>query len=327
MANYYLHRISYKKDISYPLLDKENYLSIGFGGVSIDKLYEIVAKNDRKALNKLLDNIRKAPTLWRFINFKKDDLIVIPKPHKFSVYKIIGDKFIGNDNKELIEALTKLNLNNNENGKYKLGFFWKVEPVVKNISRNEYADASLTSSMRYRGTNIDCNDIKDSIDKAIKGFNENKPINLFSDIIDNCCDNILKLIKEKLNPDKFEKLIELYFKQCGANDVYKPSKTDNSEGDCDVEAVFEPIKTIIHVQAKFYEGTAGKWAIEQINDFIDNKPEDDGYIHIGWVISTCDDFSEEAKLKAAENNILLINGKTFSEMLIRSGIHAIDKNI
>lgn len=31
MANYYLHRISYKKDISYPLLDKENYLSIGFG--------------------------------------------------------------------------------------------------------------------------------------------------------------------------------------------------------------------------------------------------------------------------------------------------------
>ena len=159
MANYYLHRISYKKDISYPLLDKENYLSIGFGGVSIDKLYEIVAKNDRKALNK---------HLWRFINFKKDDLIVIPKPHKFSVYKIIGDKFIGNDNKELTEALTKLNLNNNENGKYKLGFFWKVEPVVKNISRNEYADASLTRRMHYQATNITCNDIKDSIDNAIK---------------------------------------------------------------------------------------------------------------------------------------------------------------
>ena len=184
--------------------------------------------------------------------------------------------------------------------------------------------------MHFRGTNINCNKIKDSIDSAIKNFNENKPIDLFSDIVDSCGKDILKLIKEKLNPAKFEKLIELYFKQCGANDVYKPSKTDNDEGDCDVEAVFEPIKTIIHVQAKFYDKVAGKWAIEQIDDFIefiDNKPEDDGYIHIGWVISTCDDFSDKAKELATQNNRLLINGETFAEMLIRSGIHTIDKNL
>ena len=93
---------------------------------------------------------------------------------------------------------------------------------------------------------------------------------------------------------------------------------------------FEPIKTVIHVQAKFYDGVAGKWAIEQINDFIEfinNKPEDDGYIHIGWVISTCDDFSDKAKELATQNNRLLINGETFAEMLIRSGIHTIDKNL
>ena len=93
-----------------------------------------------------------------------------------------------------------------------------------------------------------------------------------------------------------------------------------------MEALFEPIKTVIHVQAKFYDKVAGKLAIEQINDFIEVINESDGYIHIGWGISTCDDFSNEAK-KLASHNILLINGETFAEMLIRSGIHTIDKNL
>ena len=332
MSNYYLHRISYYESIASPLLEKENYLSIGgFANLYGDKLYEIVAKKDKSAFNKHLkenkSKFKSAPQLWRFLNFKKDDLIIVPSPKKFSIYKIVGDKFVGNDDKELSEAITKLKLNNlKENGSYILGFFWKVEPVAVKISRNRYADALLTRRMHFRGTNINCNDIKNSIDSAI----EKKPINLFSDIVDKCGNDILKLIKEKLNPAKFEKLIELYFKQCGANDVYKPSKSDNDEGDCDVEALFEPIKTVIHVQAKFYDGVAGKWAIEQINDFIEfinNKPEDDGYIHIGWVISTCDDFSDKAKELATQNNRLLINGETFAEMLIRSGIHTIDKNL
>lgn len=336
MSNYYLHRISYYKSISSPLLEKENYLSIGgFANLYGDKLYDIVAKKDKKDFDKLLEEkskFKSVPQLWRFLNFKKDDLIIVPNPYgkKFSIYKIIGDKFLGNEDKELSEALTKLGLNNLKDEKYILGYFWKVEPVAVNISRSKYADALLTRRMHFRGTNINCNKIKDSIDSAIKNFNENKPIDLFSDIVDSCGKDILKLIKEKLNPAKFEKLIELYFKQCGANDVYKPSKTDNDEGDCDVEAVFEPIKTIIHVQAKFYDKVAGKWAIEQIDDFIefiDNKPEDDGYIHIGWVISTCDDFSDKAKELATQNNRLLINGETFAEMLIRSGIHTIDKNL
>ena len=331
MSNYYLHRISYYESIALPLL-KENYLSIGgFANLYGDKLHEIVAKKDKKAFDKLVkENTRfkSVPNLWRFLNFKKDDLIIVPSPKKFSIYKIIGDKFVGNEDKELSEAIAKLKLNNiKENGQYILGFFWKVEPVAVNISRSKYADALLTRRMHFRGTNINCNDIKDSIDSAVKNFNEKKPIDLFSDIVDKCGDDILKLIKEKLNPAKFEKLIQLYFKQCGANDVYKPSKSDNDEGDCDVEALFEPIKTVIHVQAKFYDKVAGKLAIEQINDFIEVINEDDGYIHIGWVISTCDDFSDEAKKLASQKNILLINGETFAEMLIRSGIHTIDKNL
>ena len=59
-------------------------------------------------------------------------------------------------------------------------------------------------------------------------------------------------------------------------------------------------------------------------DFIKNKSEYDGYIHIGWVISTCDDFFDEAKKLASQNNILLINGKDFAEMLIVAGISSLE---
>ena len=338
MPNYYIHRISYHEnniDIASPLLNDGNYLSIvGFTSLYGDKLYDIVAKKDKNAFNKYLKEkkIKSTPRLWRFLNFKKDDLIIVPSPKKFSVYKIIGDKFLGNEDKELSETLAELKLNNHkENGKYLLGYFWKVEPVALNISRSKYAEAVLTRRMRFWGTNIKCNKIKDSIDSSIKRFKENKPINLFSDILDKCRDNILELIKEKLNDSKFEELIELYFKQCGANKVKILPKNAKKKGDCDVEAVFEPIKTVIHVQAKFYEGVADKRAVGQINDFIEfikNKlKNNDEYIRIGWVISTCDDFSDKAKELATQNNRLLINGETFAEMLIRSGIHTIDKNL
>ena len=68
--------------------------------------------------------------------------------------------------------------------------------------------------------------------------------------------------------------------------------------------------------------------IEQINNFLEYKSSnEDGYSHIGWVISSCDDFSDDAKNLAIDNNILLINGKTFSEMLIKAGISSLEGNI
>ncbi len=326
MSNYYLHRISQEAKISYPLLDKQGYISMSADSLFGEKLYEIVKKKDIEAFkNHVIEQWgifpKSAWFVWRFINFNKGDYIVVPKwGGLFSIYEITEDKFLGR--KDLDNTIKSLDTYKDEN--YGLDLFWKVKPLAENLLRCKYADAFLTARMHYFGTNIDCNDIKESIDNSIKGFKENKPINLFADIIEDCSENILKLIKEKLNPAKFEKLIELYFKQCGVNYVYKPSKVDNREGDCDVEALFKHTKTIIHVQAKFYNGIADEWAIEQINDFIKNKSEYDGYIHIGWVISTCDDFFDEAKKLASQNNILLINGKDFAEMLIVAGISSLE---
>ena len=50
----------------------------------------------------------------------------------------------------------------------------------------------------------------------------------------------------------------------------------------------------------------------------------DNYTYIPWVISTCEDFSDEAKNKAKDSKIRLINGKEFARMILEQGLQNID---
>lgn len=330
--NYFLHRISHGYECSYPILEK-GYLSTGYEMLFSEELYKIVENGDYYGeFKSYVENIwGECPKwihhLWRFIHgFKKGDYIIVPQfGGLFSIYEIIGDNFIGKNDRELKSVLKPFI--NTEDYK-KLDFFWKVKPIYTNIKRAEYANAELTRKMHYRGTNISCNDIAETINELLENLNNNRPINLTYDILNTCSKNIFDLVRNRLNPDKFERLIGLYFKQCGADNIERPSKIDNPNGDCDIQASFDLIRTIIHVQAKFHTDYTDQWAIEQINNFLEYKSSnEDGYSHIGWVISSCDDFSDDAKNLAIDNNILLINGKTFSEMLIKAGISSLEGNI
>lgn len=331
-TNYFLHRISYCYRFSHSMLEK-GYLSIGYENLFSEELYEIVENGDYYGeFKSYVQNMwGKSPKgihhLWRFIHdFKKGNYIIVPQfGGVFSIYEIVGDNFIGKNDKEL-ESLLKPFINTEDYKK--LDFFWKVKPIYTNIKRNEYANSELTRKMHYRGTNISCNDIAETIKELLEKLHNNRPINLTYDILNTCSESIFNLVRNRSNPSKFEKLIELYFKQCGADNIGKPSKIDNPNGDCDIQASFDLIKIIIHVQAKFHTDYTDKWAIEQINNFLEyNSSNEDGYSHIGWVISSCDDFSEDAKNLAIDNNILLINGKTFSEMLLKAGISSLEGNI
>uniref|UniRef100_UPI003F4BB44D restriction endonuclease n=1 Tax=Brachyspira catarrhinii TaxID=2528966 RepID=UPI003F4BB44D len=330
--NYFLHRISYCYRFSYHML-ANGYLSIGYEKLFSQELYEIVENGDYHGEFKpYVESIwGKCPKgihhLWRFIHdFKKGDYIIVPQfGGLFSIYEIIGDNFIGKDHKELKSVLESfIDTEDYE----KLDFFWKVKPIYTNIKRAEYANAELKRKMHYGGTNISCNTIAETINELLVNLNNNIPVNLTYEILNACSRNIFDLVRNRLNPDKFEKLIALYFKQCGADNIEIPSKIDNPNGDCDIQASFDLIRTIIHVQAKFHTYYTDQWAIEQINNFLEYKSSnEDGYSHIGWVISSCDDFSDDAKNLAIDNNILLINGKTFSEMLIKAGISSLEGNI
>jgi len=344
--NYWLHRISHHAEVAYPLLEK-GYLSIGWSDFSASEfITEVCGENGWQNFEKHLEewgNPRNRHNLWRFIvEMKKGDWVIVPGSGTFSVFEIENNAVLpipeivniieikdwsGNS----IEAdkhgdlyNTGVKDDNNNNLHVDLGFFKKVKPVATDISRYEYADAALNSRMKIRQTNANITDLKESIEQALSAYRNEKPLNIYSQIVENTSQQILDTIKSQLNDVKFENLVKWYFERIGATNVYIPSKNESGkEGDADIVAIFEPIKTIIYTQVKFYSGETSSWAIEQINDYKSQKEKDDidsGYSKIAWVISSGDSFSDEAKKMAKEATIQLFDGKTFATMLLEAGI-------
>lgn len=89
------------------------------------------------------------------------------------------------------------------------------------------------------------------------------------------------------------------------------------------------------MQAKFHRGTTGATAAEQIIAYLDHKEilatdgnaADDGYSRIAWVVSTCDQFSKECYARASEENVMLIDGKRFVELLLNVGIEGLATDV
>jgi restriction endonuclease Mrr len=339
MTNYWLHRISYIAELSYPFLEK-GYLTIGFSDFSNKDFIDKVLVDDWKYFNtQFQEKWGKVPrtryNLWRFLKFNKGDIVIVPSSGTFFVCEIIDEKplLISETYSDDLKTWGNKTVSTNgthlisENGKaYDLGFARKVKILHKNISRAKFADAKLTSRMKIRQTNASINDLKKSIEKSVSNYMEDKPIHIHSIIVEKTANLVLDVIKTELNPNKFEKLVKTYFKTIGANEVTIPAKNaKDKEGDADIVAVFENIKLIIYIQAKFQKGKINAWGTNQILDYKTNKESiDDGYNKIAWVITTADTFNNEAEKIATENEIQLIDGLEFSKMLLNSGINLLN---
>ena len=84
------------------------------------------------------------------------------------------------------------------------------------------------------------------------------------------------------------------------------------------------LKTIFYVQVKHYRGETGSWGADQIShlkelEAIKDDRQDDGYTKVYWLVTSSESFSEECINKAKETNVQLIDGKTFSTMLLDAG--------
>lgn len=340
--NYWIHRISHIAELSYPLLNK-GFLTIGFSDFTDDEFIDKVKAGDWAYFNEQFREKwgsvpRTRHNLWNFLRMSKGDIVIVPSWGTFFVCEIEsevplkigetyseglktwGDKVVSRNGNFLVS----------EQGKtYDLGFAWKVKVLHKNISRDKFADAKLTSRMKIRQTNANINDLKLSVEKSIENYSINKPIHLHSIIIDKTTNLVLDAIKAELNPDKFEKLVKSYFLTIGANSVSIPAKNErDKEGDADIVAVFENIKLIIYTQVKFQNGQISEWGATQINDYKTNKESlDDGYNKIAWVITTANTFNEKAENLAKDNEIQLINGQEFSKMLLNAGINLLNTNL
>jgi restriction endonuclease Mrr len=340
--NYWLHRISHKAKLSYPLLNK-GFLTIGFSDFTDKEFIHKVLEDDWTYFNgkfkeKWGDVPRTRHNLWRFLKFSKGDIVIVPSWGTFFVCEIIDEKPLlisdaySDDLKTWSHEKVKTNGTHliSESGKvYDLGFARKVKVLYKNVSRAKFADAKLTSRMKIRQTNGSINDLKKNIEKSITNYEENKPIHHHSIIVEKTASHVLESIKTELNPDKFEKLVKTYFKTIGANEVTIPAKNArDKEGDADIVAVFENIKLIIYIQAKFHKGNVNEWGTNQILDYKTNKESiDDGYNKIAWVITSADTFNEQAEKIATENEIQLIDGLEFSKMLLNAGFNLLNTNL
>lgn len=340
--NYWIHRISHIAELSYPLLDK-GFLTIGFSDFTDDEIIHKVKEGDWGYFNnKFKDKWGSIPrtrhNLWNFLRMSKGDIVIVPSWGSFFVCEIesdnpikIGDTFsIGMKTWGDTEVYKNENLLVSKQDKiFDLGFALKVKVLHKNISRDKYADAKLTSRMKIRQTNANINDLKVSIEKSIENFINNKPIQLHSILIDKTAISVLDVIKTELNPDKFEKLVKTYFLSIGADVVSIPAKNErDKEGDADIIAVFENMKLIIYTQVKFQKGQISEWGANQILDYKTNKESiDDGYNKIAWVITTANTFNQKAENLAKENQIQLINGMEFSKMVLNAGINLLNKNL
>ena len=338
--NYWMHRCScgdYAWPFTHELLKKHNIISIGWSDFSNNE--------DQKRLTSGWDSFeekfkdwgypRNRNNLWRFLNeMKKGDIVVVPLQGVFDVYRIAEDVVYNN---ETIDHSKWVDWNGNKASldmdgypavdvlQIDMGFYRKVEPIVTDVPRNEYAEQALYSRLKIQQTNSNINDLRDNVEYAIMRYRENTPINLRNEFLEEAQKELLLQMRSKLNDTKLEMLVKWYMEQLGADAVI-PSKnsTRTEEGDADVIATFEKLNGFtILVQVKAHIGYTDEWAVKQITAYKKtmekNRKYDSSQL---WVISTCDDYSDKAKIEAESSKVHLVSGLEFAKMLIDNGIYS-----
>lgn len=338
---YYLHRISHHAELAYPLLER-GILSIGWSDFATREFVSIHRPKGWEEVPRAIDSepgwekTRSRFGLQRFLQMNVDDRVVVPSWETFHVYEVESDERLIAVDLDLRSLKTwDGHVVRREDGQlyeYRdgqrqrhidLGFFRRVREVEKDIPRSGYADNALSARLKVRQTNVEITDIRKSVEEAIAGWDKKSPINLADLVKERCADEVLKLIREKLNPNRLEELIKRYFERIGALAVIPAKNESGKVGDADIEATFEPIRTIIYVQAKHHIGTTDDWAVEQIDSYVKNKEElkgEDGYTRIPWVISTAHEFSTECREMAELNHVRLVDGKELATRMLEAGM-------
>lgn len=338
---YYLHRISHHSEWSHPLLEKGGLLSIGWSdyGASADFLTRLHDNWSNVAAEVERDYPGSRPRfgLQRFLEMAQGDRVVVPTWGAFHVYRVKDDERLAprhiRDELSSLQSWHGNSAVNCPDGYIResdhdgplidLGFFRRVCPIARGIPRDGYADASLTSRLKVRQTNVDVTDLQESVENAIARHAENRPINLREQLHERCSVEVRKTILDSLNPDQFERLIKQYLEAQGATADIPAKNERGKEGDADIVATFEALKAIVYVQAKRHDGATDEWAVTQIKEYADSRmgtDTDDGYTRLAWVISTAERFSEGCEDDARRGNVRLINGDEFARMLLDSGI-------
>ena len=341
---YYQHRISHHAEFSHPLLER-GILSVGwsyFGTPEFVSSHRAKGWEDvPEAIEQQFGKRKSRFGLRRFLQMNVGDRVVVPSWGTFHVYDVVSDERLIAADLDLRDLKTweghvvqieKGELCYEGNGHRSwidLGFFRQVRQVAKDIPRAGYADDALIRRLKVRQTNVEINDIRENVDEAITRWGKKTPINIANLVTESCADRVLELITTKLDPNRLEKLIKWYFERIGASVVIPAKNESGKEGDADIVATFEPIRTIIYIQAKHHVGTTDDWAVEQIASYAENKElsREDDYTKIPWVISTALEFSPECRDKAKRNQVHLVSGKELATRMLEVGLADLEMHL
>lgn len=338
MKNYYLHRINHESEVSRKLLAK-GWLSIGFLKVATTAFVESSSAVDGSGYSNfdtaLFDaykyRFRSRNVLFRFIaEMKLGDVIVIPSWRSFGVYKVLGE-VIPRDQwpDEIVEIVPD---------DCDLGFVHKVKPYCdksENIGK-QFADPILERKMKYRGLGLVLTPFANHVLEAIERFVDDNPISLSADLIDDLSRTMLESLNSYSKPNSFEQVVCDYFTRIGASSAEVQSKTakhgtDEKQGDVDVVATFDHLKTVYYIQVKRHEGETGEWAIAQVKAFaagqasLAKEGDEPGYATVLWALTLAENFSPEAKDAAnailnGAHAVTLVTGPEFARMMVEAGV-------
>lgn len=338
--DYYMLRMMNHDRKLMPMLFEDNYVGIGYEDFDRVCNWNYIEKyNNEPDKEKLLTEMinlagwncngrqRAAHRkLNKFFQFKQGDILLVPDSGVFHMVEIISDVISFNSIRDKYVGKEE---------DTDIGFLYKVRKIKNNkgesaISRKEYAGARLTARLKNISGLLNINDLKEEIEGSRQAFLSNQTINLNEVIKEKLKVQVIEEVVKTLNPNKFEHFIVKVMDKLGATTTDIPAKNnkENTEigiGDVDVVAVFEKLKHIIYIQAKFHEGETSTWALEQLNDYHDKEKEEDGYTQAYWAITT-GKFSKEAeKLSNSEEskNIRLIDRDELAEMILDIGVEGI----
>lgn len=334
---YWMHRITFERNLKQILLDKEGLLITGWGGIADVAFLSAVKGKNHHDFSEIYEKRagekkRNRFCLYWFLNeFKKGDYVTVPSGKSFSVYEIVEDhphpkadlqsyllskysKYVDVRGNDFYEPGTNRILDT--------GFFWKVKQVETDISKG-YASNGIQKRLKCQMTNIEMTDLGEDLEEAIIRKRNNSTIFIKEEIVNDISGTVVDKLTKRINDQDFEKVVKWYLEEIGADIAMIPSKNKlaANSGDADVIALINDLQVVVFAQVKQYQNSVGKSAIEQVvKAYQSYKDGFEEYSPILWVVTTCNTFDNDALVYAAANHVRCITGDEFARMMLDVGI-------
>ena len=246
-----------------------------------------------------------AGSCWRFIHdIGKNDLIVIPVQDGFLAAETTEDNSFYSPEHVSIDFAWRRNIK------------WLISSPIP----RSHADNLLRRRLKARQTCVEASDL---IDPILKALEQKSPLRFAESVKAASMPIIYEKLATTIDDLGLEKLVALLASANGATATVQ-AKQQHSTGDFDVIATHdlcianEEASIKVAYQVKQHEGVSGSKAVQQLIDRL--LEEDASGIHICVVVSTAEEFSQNAQELAKNNDIVLIDRKGLAEWIMDVGL-------